>query len=497
MATTNYKTILLLVNTTIDGAARSAGDMVRTSETIANSYLYANPPQAKEVAAVYNGSVKILSDGYVVGAVNPLPVKTEMDSAIKDNVHTGNKEIRVFSEGHVCNENSTSSLLLADATFTGDWQDTLDYSEVIISVISDKGSATDGFVVEWSSRGVVADEDDVFTVLANKGKTFSFPCNRRYVRTKYTNGAVDQGIFDMQTLLKRFASKGSSHRITDSIVGEDDAALTKSVITGLRDDGVFGNVILDNENRMVVSSQPYTYGIAENSIAGHTALLKFGTRTAVAANTQSVVWEGTNPLYTYLTVAQQLKVVSASAQDGVGGTGIRTLTIVGLDANFDEVTEVVTMNGLTQVTTANSYIRIFRAYGSTSGTSLTNVGDINIYDNAGTLQLLRIVAGDGQTLMTIFTIPRNKTAYLIQLSTSNDSGKGARISLFTRLNDGGTLYPWQIKYRAYIIGGDNEFHFNIPFKIAAKTDIEIRVTTPASAGTTSAGATFELWYEDI
>ena len=37
----------------------------------------------------------------------------------------------------------------------------------------------------------------------------------------------------------------------------------------------------------------------------------------------------------------------------------------------------------------------------------------------------------------------------------------------------------------------------MPFKIESKTDIEIRVLTPASAGATSAGATFELWYEDL
>lgn len=413
------------------------------------------------------------------------------------NTHTAFKELRVYSEGHVCLQNSTDSLLLAGGVFLGDWQDTLNYSEVIISVSTDKDSATNGLVVQWSSNGTDINETDEFSILALRGKTFSFPCNRRYVRLQYTNGAVNQGVFDLQTLLKRFASKGSSHKINDSIVGEDDAALTKSVITGVRDDGVFGNIILDDENRLQVNSQPYTYGIAEGAISGHYSLLKFGTRASISAATQSVMWEGTNPLYTYLSTAQQLKVVSASAQDGVGGTGIRTLTIHGLDANFLEVSEIITMNGITQITTTNSFIRIYRAYGSTSGASLTNVGAITIYDNAGTLQLLTIPAGDGQTLMTIWTVPAGKVAYLTQMSVSTDSNKGARISLYTRLNDGGTLYPWQIKYRAYLFGGNNTFPLVIPFKILAKTDIEIRILTPASAGTTSAGATFELWYEDV
>ena len=267
------------------------------------------------------------------------------------------------------------------------------------------------------------------------------------------------------------------------------------MVTGIRDDGVFGNAVLDNANHLMVNSQPYLYAVAEGDIAGHSSLLKFGTRTSIAANTQSLIWEGTNPLYTYLTSAEQLKVTSSSAQDGIGGTGVLTLTLVGLDGNFLEQTETITMNGLTAVTTTKSFIRVNRAYGATSGSSMTNVGAINITNNAGTNQLVHIPAGDGQTLMTMWTVPANKTAYLTQITASNDSGKGARFSLYVRQLDGGTIYPWQIKYRAYLIGGNEVVPFNIPFKIPEKTDIEIRFTTPTAAGVTSGGATFELWYE--
>lgn len=148
------------------------------------------------------------------------------------NVHTGNDELRTFSAGHICTQNSTTTPLAGNAVFTGGWQDTLDYSEVIVSVVSNKASATDGIVIQWSSLGTNVDEDDVFTLLANAGKTFSFPCNRRYVRIKYTNGAAAQTTFDLQTLLKRYASKGSSHRLADSLSQQDDAIVTKSLISG-------------------------------------------------------------------------------------------------------------------------------------------------------------------------------------------------------------------------------------------------------------------------
>ena len=267
-------------------------------------------------------------------------------------------------------------------------------------------------------------------------------------------------------------------------------------------DGVaFGSIALavkwlrDNTGSDVNASIPYTYAIAEGSLTDHAALLKFGTRTAVAANTPSAIWEGNTPLYAYMSTAQQLKVVSSSTEDASGGTGSRTVFLQGLDANFDLIDETVTMNGTTTVTTTKSFSRIFRGYTITCGTALTNVGKITVRNNAATVEQLVINAGDGQSLMTLWTVPRGKTAYLINGGFSTDSNKGARVSFFTRINNGGVAYPWQIKYRSFVFGGQNNYPFSIPFKILEKTDVEVRVNTPSGAGVTSAGATFELWYE--
>jgi len=416
---------------------------------------------------------------------------------VKANSQSGKNELLVNQEGHICDLNSTSTALGIGEVFTGEWEDTLDYGIVTVGVNADQDSAANGLDLQWSADGVNVHDHDNFTILANIGKIFTFGPARRYVRLVYTNGSVAQTSFNIETSLRRVYVKPSSHRISDSIIAEDDAQLVKSVITGQREDGVFKNATLDNGNNLRVNSILYTYSISKSEVAGHTSLLKFGTRTSIAAATQSTIWEGPTALYAYMSTAQQLKVSSSSAQDGPGGTGFLTMRVHGLDANWNEISEVITMNGTSVVTTTNSFIRIYRAYGVTSGSSLTNVGTITITNNAGTVTQLVINANDGQTLMTLWTVPVGKVAYLVNGTLSTDSNKGVRVSLFTRLNDGGTLYPWQIKYRAYIFSGNNSFPFTIPFVIPAKTDLEVRVTTPASAGTTSAGATFELWYENV
>ena len=56
------------------------------------------------------------------------------------------------------------------------------------------------------------------------------------------------------------------------------------------------------------------------------------------------------------------------------------------------------------------------------------------------------------------------------------------------------MYPWRIRYRAYLFSGAESFSLDVPIIIPEKTEVEMRVLTPASAGDTSAGATFEGWY---
>ena len=168
---------------------------------------------------------------------------------VKENTHTGNGELLVNMEGHVCAENSSAIPLGISEAFTGDWQDTIDHGTITIGVKADQDSATDGLSVDWSADGVTVDDDDVFSILANKGKVFTFAPARRYFRVVYTNGLVAQGSFSLQSILRRYYVKPSSHRIQDSIVAEDDAELIKAVITGENPQGTFQNVaVSDNGN---------------------------------------------------------------------------------------------------------------------------------------------------------------------------------------------------------------------------------------------------------
>ena len=61
------------------------------------------------------------------------------------------------------------------------------------------------------------------------------------MRVIYTNGGTDQGVFLLVTQLKPVYTKPSSHRLADTLNGQDDAELVKAGTTGPDQNGIFQN----------------------------------------------------------------------------------------------------------------------------------------------------------------------------------------------------------------------------------------------------------------
>lgn len=171
---------------------------------------------------------------------------------IQGSLYTTSKD-----NGHICEENSTATPIGAGETFLGVWQDTLNYNVLIIGIKADQDSATDGLEIQWSTDKTNICDYDKFTISANIGKVFTFSPARRYVRVSYTNGASAQTSFNIQTIFKKGGFKGSSHRINDNIVAEDDAELVKAVLTGEMPSGDFTNFNATTNGNFKISIEEF------------------------------------------------------------------------------------------------------------------------------------------------------------------------------------------------------------------------------------------------
>lgn len=97
--------------------------------------------------------------------------------------------------------------------------------------------------------------------------------------------------------------------------------------------------------------------IGQGKIPGHTMFWGFGQRaTCSTAATGDDIWEGTATTCQIpdQTVGEQLTIVSTSAADAEAGTGIQTLDMHGLDIAGNPQQEIVTLNGVTPVSTVRT-----------------------------------------------------------------------------------------------------------------------------------------------
>jgi hypothetical protein len=246
----------------------------------------------------------------------------------------------------------------------------------------------------------------------------------------------------------------------------------------------------------VGTTEPFELQIARGQVAWHYAQFKFGFNPDVDDSLETVWAEG--GLYSYIETATVLKVSSSSTNDTAAGTGARTVTLFGLDANYAEIGETVTLNGQTAVNSTKTYLRINRMVVNTAGSGGQNAGVI--YAGTGTVttgvpanKYATIAVGDNQTLMALWTVPADHTAYLLKKDVdvaTTQNNKYATINLVSRPFGG----VFQIKDKSVIHSGALNQTYSIPLKFEEKTDLEVRCIGDSSGADIAISASLDIIY---
>jgi hypothetical protein len=172
--------------------------------------------------------------------------------------------------------------------------------------------------------------------------------------------------------------------------------------------------------------EPFELQVARGQIQAHSLVTIAGYNSNVDTS-----WAMITPVgnLSYPAAALQMTVSSADADDTSAGTGARTVLITGLDANYAVISETVTMNGQTAVTTTNSFLRINAMLVTTAGTSLANEGIIYIGTGTVTSGVPAtvynvIAAGFNNATSSQYTVPAGYTGYLAvaRIGLAQDAG---------------------------------------------------------------------------
>lgn len=169
-----------------------------------------------------------------------------------------------------------------------------------------------------------------------------------------------------------------------------------------------------------------------SEIPGHSVVERTGINIDVDIATVPEDICGTSGVHAgFATSAEIVTVVSSSANDAAAGTGARTVKISGLNANWFEQSETVTLNGVGLVDSVNSYLRVFSFEVLTAGSGGVTAGAISIAQKVTTANIFLVVAaGLNREFSTQYTIPANRKGYLNKIYGRVRKGTASSIDGF-------------------------------------------------------------------
>lgn len=243
--------------------------------------------------------------------------------------------------------------------------------------------------------------------------------------------------------------------------------------------------------------------IAAGIYDGIFSINKHGTNEVVGTTFEDI-WLPSGVLV-HIPVATTLEIASSDANDTILGTGARQILIQGYDADFNNIEEIVDLDGQTPVLTTKLFFGIDRAWVETAGSGSMNAGDVYLADDstswasgvpatAAAIQA-KIGIGYGQTQLAIYTVPAGHSAYITGLFVTAVSGKTVtwrlighhRVENSFRTHLQGTTTtesPTVIKFSPYI-------------RITEKTTIHMRGKVNATTAAVSMGFDMILVDETI
>lgn len=241
----------------------------------------------------------------------------------------------------------------------------------------------------------------------------------------------------------------------------------------LKNNNVFEVVMLSDKDGNIINSAGASanINISMGLVEGWGNIHKFGAVPAMSQNTSGSIWDISDTDYPWSAFdTAGILTISTTTSNGTLSSldnGL-DIVIIGLDENYEDVSETITISG-NSGTGTTTFKRVYRAY-VTDGAE-TNQTQIRV--SRGATEILRINIGKAQTLMAIYTVPAGKTAYLLKGTTTCAADADATIDMFIRYF-GQTTF--RIGHTAEVsgTGGQYEYQFPIPTEIPEKSDIDVR-----------------------
>jgi len=224
--------------------------------------------------------------------------------------------------------------------------------------------------------------------------------------------------------------------------------------------------------------------VSQGRIPGWSAVVLQGHNADQGSAAEEDVWDEGGTL-SYLTTAETMDIASADAADTAAGTGVNSVKIEGLDGDFEAISEVVLLNGTSDVETTLEYVRVNKLTCLSAGSGETNAGTITATaSTAGSVQE-HIEAGDAVSHSSHYTVPAGCQVNILRVEMNVAKLSGGQTPLVeffgkARLLGLSSSAPWVVAFNREIDTAVQDSSLVVqPVSPAlpGKTDIRMSATT--------------------
>lgn len=315
----------------------------------------------------------------------------------------------------------------------------------------------------------------------------------RYLRYQFTNNSgLNQSRFLIRVNLSNESYSGQILKVEQFIPTNVLSQLTRSVLVGKNPSGVYENVNVNDGGALEVSD--FLFGVARGQFPSFSINTKFGQNTDIdIISAPEDVWGNGNeytgqPLHS--DAAETVEVFSSNVNDTSAGTGARTVEFFGLDENFEEQNETITLNGTTPVTSVNTYKRVFTAKVLTGGSGGGNIGTITIRHTSTTANVFVVIPVNlNRSTIAAFTVPAGKTCYIVRLKNQigRNNGSAGSVTYTLRARPEGGVFQ-ALRSETITTNFPDSYDIKGAIVLQEKTDVKVRVETCSDNNTSMSAA---------
>jgi len=280
-------------------------------------------------------------------------------------------------------------------------------------------------------------------------------------------------------------SSASSDTGTFSLISLFKRLLEKFTTLNAKDFATRANQDTANSLLTIISTlipKNYFFEISKGNIPGSSTITKFGLNDDVDTGTLPEDLWGINGTYVQPTTARIHNFVSTSASDTM------TILIRGINDSFNAVSETITMNGLTNVPTVNSYVHIHLLQNTGSTNNIGVITGTAITDGTVTINM---PIGFNQSVSTIYMVPVGYKGYIVRVRgkmTNPVANSGATIQLLNKPFGG----VFQLKTQMGLNNSGTSFieldyTNSTPFIVQGKSMTKLTVLNVTNSNTSAEG----------